>query len=399
MNSSVLGPPSPPGRYVVSDLQDDVFDRLSGRRFELLPLSGVGAAFTEVQGRGPGPSTAPAALASLISSIATVGVLQPVLVEERPRPGGPNGPQRLLVAGEQRLRACRWGAVHDPGNPHFQQLPAVVCTGPLTDEDRRVWQLIENVSREDLQPGELAVGLLLTRCTLLADRLTATGHPPPAAVLEPSDPVDRWRALDQLRAEVAPEVGAPWPRVLAGLGVQLSDRKARAVVAAFASLPRDLSSDLDAAKVSLATRTTLVQLNRGRRDSAAEMWAAVRAAGRPDLLPAAAELAHRNPGLSPAVALSTAEQHRREADAARAAALRGTRPAPGSARPAEGPTAQLAVAAAIRAVRTLLQQLRGGARLSSYDAGSLRLLGAEMRSLLGTGSTVPSASTAEVAAP
>lgn len=39
-------------------------DRLRRRRFELLPLTGPGAAFAEVQGRGPGESTAPAALAT-----------------------------------------------------------------------------------------------------------------------------------------------------------------------------------------------------------------------------------------------------------------------------------------------------------------------------------------------
>ncbi|MEX0657695.1 MAG: hypothetical protein WD080_01040, partial [Egibacteraceae bacterium] len=53
--------------------------RLTRRRFELLPLTGPGAAFTEVQGRLPGASTTPEGLAELISSIATVGVLQPIL--------------------------------------------------------------------------------------------------------------------------------------------------------------------------------------------------------------------------------------------------------------------------------------------------------------------------------
>ena len=395
---------------------DDVFRRLAGRRYALLPLTGPSAVFTEVQGRGPGVSTTPAALAALISSIAAVGVLQPVLVEERPAPSsaggaagaadaGGAGPQRLLVAGEQRLRACRWGAVHDPANPHFAQLPAVVCEGPLTEEDRRIWQLIENVSREDLQPGELAAGLLLTRCTMLADQLTASGHPPPAAVLGVADPVARLRALYQLRAEAAPHLGAPWTRVLAGLGVQLSDRKARTVVAAFAALPRELSADLDAAKVSLATRTNLVQLGRGRRDAAAEMWAAVRAAGRLDLLPAAVDLAQRDPSLPAAAAVSAADRYRREADAARAAALRSPQPAPG---PTSGSAraGQLAVTAAIRAVRALTAELRSGRRLPGYDAGSLRLLSAEIRQLLNpaappslTASTASTALTAVEGAP
>ncbi|WP_233594942.1 replication-relaxation family protein [Amycolatopsis sp. WAC 04169] len=56
--------------------------RLRQRRFALLPLRGEGMPFTDSQGRGPGDSTVPEELADLISSIATVGVLQPIGVEE-----------------------------------------------------------------------------------------------------------------------------------------------------------------------------------------------------------------------------------------------------------------------------------------------------------------------------
>ena len=59
-------------------------ERLRQRRFELLPLTGPAAAFTEVQGRAPSGSTSFEGLGELISSIASVGVLQPVLVEEMP---------------------------------------------------------------------------------------------------------------------------------------------------------------------------------------------------------------------------------------------------------------------------------------------------------------------------
>jgi hypothetical protein len=52
-------------------------ERLRQRRFELLPLTGPTAAFTEVQGRAPGGSTSLEGLGELISSIASVGVLQP----------------------------------------------------------------------------------------------------------------------------------------------------------------------------------------------------------------------------------------------------------------------------------------------------------------------------------
>ena len=100
-------------------------ERLRQRRFELLPLTGPAAAFTEVQGRAPGGSTSFEGLGELISSIASVGVLQPVLVEEMP-----GGRAHRLVSGERRLRACRRGAVLDPENPHFQAIPAVICPGP-----------------------------------------------------------------------------------------------------------------------------------------------------------------------------------------------------------------------------------------------------------------------------
>jgi len=87
-------------------------ERLRQRRFELLPLSGPAASFTEVQGRSPGDSTSTEGLAELISSIATVGVLQPVLVEEMA-----GGKAHRLVSGERRLRACRRGAVLDRPAP------------------------------------------------------------------------------------------------------------------------------------------------------------------------------------------------------------------------------------------------------------------------------------------
>src|SRR6266851_951877 len=130
---------------------------LSQRRLELLPLSGPGSVFAEVQGRRPGASTAPEDLAELVSSIASVGVLQPILVERLP-----DGSLRL-VAGERRLRAARWGAANLPPNPHFEAIPAVVCPGPLPEEDRRTWQIAENLVRTDLAPGDLAAALVFER--------------------------------------------------------------------------------------------------------------------------------------------------------------------------------------------------------------------------------------------
>ncbi len=81
-----------------------------------------------------------------------------MLVEEIDPSDGTH-PAMKLAAGERRLRACRWGAVNRPDNPHFAALPAVVCPGPLPDEERRIWQLVENLARESLRPGELAAAV------------------------------------------------------------------------------------------------------------------------------------------------------------------------------------------------------------------------------------------------
>jgi hypothetical protein len=112
--------------------------------------------FTEPQGRS-GDSFAPENLTDLISSIAAVGLLEPVLAEEITRPGGVS---YRLVAGERRLRAMLWGAAHMPENPHFAVLTALVCPGPLTESERRRWQTAENFAREPLRPGELGAALL-----------------------------------------------------------------------------------------------------------------------------------------------------------------------------------------------------------------------------------------------
>lgn len=347
-------------------------ERLRRRRFELLPLSGPGCAFTEVQGRGPGSSTASANLVELISSIATVGVLQPVLVEEL------DGGRMRLVAGERRVRAARWGAAHHPDNPHFAAVPAVVCPGPLSEEERRVWQLVENLAREDLQPGELAAALLYERSAVLTSKLLAAGVPIPAAVAAVEDPVARFRALDRLRvAAGCHHVGAPWDEVLRRLGIQMRQDKARQLVRAFAALPAEVSSEMDAAKVALATRLDYLRLERGCAEAAAELWAAVRDRQRPELLSAAVHERLAHPDLDARESVDRAEERRELADQARARAQRpGTSAEPGEIDPQ-------VVEEVLEGLRLLLGQLRGGASVGHFDAGSLRLFAGELLELLG----------------
>jgi ParB family chromosome partitioning protein len=81
-----------------------------------------------------------AALDELAASIATRGVIQPVIV--RPLPGG----RYQLVAGERRWRAAQKAQLHE--------IPALIRD--LGDRDVMALALIENIQREDLNPVEEA---------------------------------------------------------------------------------------------------------------------------------------------------------------------------------------------------------------------------------------------------
>jgi ParB family chromosome partitioning protein len=355
---------------LVASLADS--QRLRRRKLVQLPLLGSHAVFTDVQGRGPGESTAPSALADLISSISEIGLLQPVLVEEL------DG-RHLLVAGERRLRAMRWGATSAPDNPHFKTLPAVVCPGPLEEEERRRWQLVENLARERLQPGELAAALLYERCALLAQRLVGASIAVPESVRKEPDPVARFQQLEDLRGSNA-EAAAPWTDVLRRIGVQMSARKARAVVAAFRALPRELSAEMDAHEVALTTRMRFLDLAGGRSDAATEIWQAVRSKGRVDLLSAALNAATQDPELSSEEAVEAAEDLHEVANNSRAAKL--SKLSDGAGPMPREPVAQGLVQRTRVALTDLAQQLRDGCRIEGYEAGSLRLLLADLNRLL-----------------
>lgn len=80
------------------------------------------------------------ALNELAASIATRGVIQPVIV--RPIAGG----RYQLVAGERRWRAAQKARLHE--------IPALIRE--LADRDVMALALIENIQREDLNPVEEA---------------------------------------------------------------------------------------------------------------------------------------------------------------------------------------------------------------------------------------------------
>ena len=362
----VSSPPAEPGasaRDMARRLS--VSEQLSRRKLEFLPLSGPGSVFSEVQGRQPGASTTPEDLVELISSIATVGVLQPILVERLP-----DGSLRL-VAGERRLRAAKWGAANLAGNPHFSAIPAVVCPGPLPEEDRRTWQIAENLVREGLAPGELAAALVFERCAVLTTKLLAAGVPVPISVVEVDDPLQRFRDLERIRLEAnLHKVGAPWEEVLARLGIQMGADTARQLYRAFVSLPPEVSSEMDAAGISLATRLEYLRMDRGCGGAAREVWEAVMDGGRPELLSGALRQRLEQPTLDVADAVGAAAAVREEANRSRARALRPE----GSGGLADPQT----VAAALDVLRSLVAQLRRGIRLTRYDEGTVRLCAEEI---------------------
>ncbi|VVT03537.1 ParB/RepB/Spo0J family partition protein [Erythrobacter sp. EC-HK427] len=80
------------------------------------------------------------ALAELAASIASRGVIQPVIV--RPLPHG----KYQLVAGERRWRASQKAQLHE--------IPAIIRD--LEERDVMALALIENIQREDLNPIEEA---------------------------------------------------------------------------------------------------------------------------------------------------------------------------------------------------------------------------------------------------
>ncbi len=97
----------------------------------------------------PGPfqprsAMAPEALAELVESVRSRGILQPILA--RPHP---EHPERLqIIAGERRWRAAQAAGLHD--------IPALVRD--LPDSDAMAAALVENLQRQDLNAIEEAEG-------------------------------------------------------------------------------------------------------------------------------------------------------------------------------------------------------------------------------------------------
>src|SRR5262249_28817481 len=137
--------------------------------------------------------------------------------------------------------------------------------------------------------------------------------------------------------------------------------------------PPGLSADMDAHGVSVTARLDAARMA-GHADAAAEIWAAVRDRGRPDLLARAAAARRAAPGISAAGAA-------RRAEALDAAAAAG-RSAARARSPAGQMTDRAATEALAAALRGYAALLRAGGYPGEYDGGSLRLLAAEVAGLL-----------------
>lgn len=80
-------------------------------------------------------------LAELAASIREHGVIQPLIVSR-----GREADKYYLIAGERRWRAARQAGL--------QRVPAIIRE--VTEQQRLLWALIENVQRTDLSPLEAA---------------------------------------------------------------------------------------------------------------------------------------------------------------------------------------------------------------------------------------------------
>ena len=125
--------------------------RKNERRVQMLPIHLI-----DVNPYQPRSEFDDEAVRALASSIASLGLLQPITV--RPETNG----RYTLIAGERRLRAClRLG---------MQTIEAMLIDAG--DGEAAMLALVENLQREDLDPVEEAAGIreLMTRCDLTQEQ-------------------------------------------------------------------------------------------------------------------------------------------------------------------------------------------------------------------------------------
>jgi ParB/RepB/Spo0J family partition protein len=262
------------------------------RSLVFLPVSGNDAPVVEAQARTTQMDEE--SLTELISSIATHGVLQPIVVEKV-------GSKTRLVAGERRLRAFQYLAEHHPDNPHvLAGIPALVAENRYADDERRSAQIAENLVRADLTVSELGEALLWVRCAVLMDKLDSLGHDVPDEVRREDSAVERWAMLETFRIETgAHNVGAPWAEVLQTVGIQVPAQRAQLLARAVSELPPGIGEEMDELNVSLHSRIKWLGLAEQDPETAAKLWEEVRDREKPEVLSSAVAAAKANPGMDP----------------------------------------------------------------------------------------------------
>lgn len=127
-------------------------DAAPGTRVAMLPLDAIKPGRFQ-----PRRVFDEAQLKELAASIASAGVVQPVVVRSV-TPSAAGAPRYELIAGERRWRAC--------GIAGVSAIPAVVQD--ISDEQAAEWSLIENLQRTDLTSMERAeaVASLCSRFSL-----------------------------------------------------------------------------------------------------------------------------------------------------------------------------------------------------------------------------------------
>ncbi len=144
-----------------------------------------------------------AALQELADSIASHGILQPLLV----RPGASEGTWQLL-AGERRLRAAKLAGLSE----------APVLVRELSDTEALIVTLLENLQREDLNAIDEALGL-----NALREAMNASVEELATTLGQPRSTISNSLRLLSLPEEVQEDViekrlTASHAKALAGLG-------------------------------------------------------------------------------------------------------------------------------------------------------------------------------------
>lgn len=90
-----------------------------------------------------------ASLSELAASIASVGLIEPIIVRPDPATAGTEQPRYIVIAGERRLIAADMAGL--------AEVPVIIRD--VTAEDAKIVQAIENLQRENLTLADTATGV------------------------------------------------------------------------------------------------------------------------------------------------------------------------------------------------------------------------------------------------